>query len=275
MPSTHLLQDSGGWIPPYDATPVALLRAVTFVPLGKTNMDEFAMGSSTEHSLRADEEPVGLGRIPGGSGGGSLLWSPHSAAACAGFRHGGRFASRPQSRARSSSPTVGFAVRSRWRRRRPWVLVSHGSGCGTAHDVIGKYDRDSTSLKDEWPSLAVAAREGHARVAQGCVSASELDTASRRVSRSVSSEALSAADSERAEIVEVSTPLRVRGGRLLILPPRHPATCQFDWCGLLCKSCGRRSRRMMAATREAGFRPGERRIIPARTPSALGIDAHY
>ncbi|MDI9628763.1 MAG: Asp-tRNA(Asn)/Glu-tRNA(Gln) amidotransferase subunit GatA [Acidobacteriota bacterium] len=72
LPTTAASRMLESWVPPYNSTVVDRLLASDLVILGKTNLDEFAMGSSTETSaFGPTRNPWDLGRIPGGSGGGS------------------------------------------------------------------------------------------------------------------------------------------------------------------------------------------------------------
>ena len=169
LPTTCGSRILEGWVPPYDATVVARLKAAGLPILGKTNMDEFAMGSSTEHSAYGPtHNPWDLDRIPGGSGGGSAAAvAAYEAPLAIGTDTGG---SIRQPGAVTGTvgvkPTYGGVSR--------YGLVAMANSLDQAgpvtrtvldaallHEVIGGHDPlDSTSIDQPLPALVEAARSG-------------------------------------------------------------------------------------------------------------------
>ncbi len=167
VPTTAGSKMLEGWLPPYDATVTERLRAAGVVILGKTNMDEFAMGSSTEHSAYGPtHNPWDLDRIPGGSGGGSAAAvAAYEAPLAIGTDTGG---SIRQPGAVTGTvgvkPTYGGVSR--------YGLIAFSSSLDQAgpvartvldaallHAVIGGHDpRDSTSIDAPVPPVVDAAR---------------------------------------------------------------------------------------------------------------------
>jgi aspartyl-tRNA(Asn)/glutamyl-tRNA(Gln) amidotransferase subunit A len=165
-----------GWVPPYDATVVSRLRAAGLPILGKTNMDEFAMGSSTEHSAYGPtHNPWDLDRIPGGSGGGS-------AAAVAAFEAPIAVGTDTGGSIRQPGAVTGtVGVKPTYGGVSRYGLVALANSLDQAgpvtrtvldaallHEVIGGHDPlDSTSIDQALPSLVEAARQGAAGDVRG------------------------------------------------------------------------------------------------------------
>ncbi|MCW2542804.1 MAG: glutamyl-tRNA(Gln) amidotransferase, subunit [Frankiales bacterium] len=167
IPTTAGSKILEGWRPPYDATVTARLKAAGVVILGKTNMDEFAMGSSTEHSAYGpSHNPWDLTRVPGGSGGGSsAALASFQAPLAIGTDTGG---SIRQPAALTGTvgvkPTYGGVSR--------YGLVAFSSSLDQAgpcartvmdaallHEVIAGHDpRDSTSINAPVPPVVEAAK---------------------------------------------------------------------------------------------------------------------
>ena len=169
LPTTCGSKILEGWIPPYDATVVATLKAAGLPILGKTNMDEFAMGSSTEHSAYGPtHNPWDLDRIPGGSGGGS-------AAAVAAFEAPLALGTDTGGSIRQPGAVTGtVGVKPTYGGVSRYGLVAMANSLDQVgpvtrtvldsallHQLIGGHDpRDSTSVDQPLPDLVGAARLG-------------------------------------------------------------------------------------------------------------------
>jgi aspartyl-tRNA(Asn)/glutamyl-tRNA(Gln) amidotransferase subunit A len=297
MPSTSGSKILEGWVPPYDATVVARLRAARMIPLGKTNMDEFAMGSSTEHSAYGPtRNPWDLERIPGGSGGGSAAAvSAFEAPVALGSDTGGSIR-QPAAVTGSVGVKPTYGAVSRYG---AIALASSLDQVGPVsrsvldsalvHDVIGGHDaRDATSIPDAWPSMAEAARRG----ARGDVLkglrvgvVKELDGDGEGFQAGVRqrfTETLDLLAGAGAEIVQVSAPNfeYAVAAYYLILPAEASSNlAKFDSVrfGLRVEVPGGTVEDVMAATREAGFGPEvKRRIILGTYALSAGYyDAYY
>ncbi|WP_036316683.1 Asp-tRNA(Asn)/Glu-tRNA(Gln) amidotransferase subunit GatA [Microbacterium sp. B24] len=295
MPSTSGSKILEGFLSPYDATVVARSRAAGLVPLGKTNMDEFAMGSSTEHSAYGPtHNPWDLDRIPGGSGGGS-------AAAVAAFEAPLALGSDTGGSIRQPAhvtgtvgmkPTYGgvsrfgaIALASSLDQVGPVSRTVLDSAL--LHDVIGGHDpHDATSLTDSWPSFAAAAREGAAGAGLAGLKVGVIrelpDSGFQAGVSAPFRAALALLEAQGAEIVEVSAPHFEYGvaAYYLILPAEASSNlAKFDSVrfGLRVDVPGGTVEDVMAATRDAGF--GEevkRRIILGTYALSAGYyDAYY
>ena len=218
VPTTAASRMLDGWVPPYDATLVAHLKAAGLPILGKTNLDEFAMGSSTEHSaFGPTRNPWDTERIPGGSGGGS-------AAALAAFEAPLAIGTDTGGSIRHPAAVTGtVGMKPTYGSVSRYGVIAMASSLDTPgpcartvldaallHEVIGGHDPlDSTSLHDPVDGFAAAAREGASGDLRGVRVGVVAELGGEGYQREVAEHFESAVAAMRAagaEVVEVSCP---------------------------------------------------------------------
>jgi aspartyl-tRNA(Asn)/glutamyl-tRNA(Gln) amidotransferase subunit A len=287
VPTTCSSRILEGWCPPYDATVVIRLRSAGAVVVGKTNMDEFAMGSSTEGSaFGPTRNPHHTGRVPGGSSGGS------AAAVAAGFvplalgsDTGGSIRQpaalcgvvgvKPTYGAVSRYGLVAFA--SSLDQIGP--LATTVSDAALLFDVIGGHDpADSTSLHRPAPRVLSVLDDGVDGLTVGVlkelVDGSDPDVVARVT------EAADACREAGARVVEVSVPEVVLGlsAYYLIAPGEASSNlARYDGVRYGLRVDAPDTVAMNTATRSAGFGAEVKRRIMLGTYvlSAGYMDAYY
>lgn len=292
MPSTSGSKILEGYLSPFDATVVKRVREAGLIPLGKTNMDEFAMGSSTEHSAYGPtHNPWALDRIPGGSGGGS-------AAAVAGYEASIALGSDTGGSIRQPAHVTGtVGVKPTYGAVSRYGAISLASSLdqigpvtrtvldsALLQDIIGGHDpHDSTSLRTEWPSMADAVRNAHVQGLKiGVIKQLQGDGFQAGVMARYT-EALELLVANGAEIIELEAPSfeHAIAAYYLILPAEASSNlAKFDSVrfGLRVNPKGGGTvEDVMSATRDAGFGPEvKRRIILGTYALSAGYyDAYY
>ena len=281
-----------GWVPQYDATVVTKLRQAGLPILGKTNLDEFAMGSSTEYSAYGpSKNPWDLTRIPGGSGGGSSSAVAGFLAPIAiGSDTGGsiRFPAAMTGSV-GAKPTYGAVSR--------YGLIALASSLdqigpvsnnvldsALLQDVIAGHDKhDSTSLPNSLGSMADAVRNADVKgLKVGVVKQLRSDAFQPGI-QELFDDTIAKLEAQGVEVVEVDCPSfeYAIAAYYLILPAEASSNlAKFDSVrfGMRVAPEGNPTiERVMAATREAGFGPEvKRRIILGTYALSSGYyDAYY
>ena len=292
IPTTAGSKILEGWRPPYDSTVVTNLKNNGIIILGKTNMDEFAMGSSTENSAYGPtHNPWDLSRIPGGSGGGS-------SAALAAFEAPLAIGTDTGGSIRQPAAVTGtVGVKPTYGGVSRFGLIAFSSSLDQAgpcartvldaallHEAIAGHDpKDSTSINAPVPKVVAAAKSGDVKGMKiGVVKELNGDgyQSGVRLRFEESLELLAAAG---AEIVEVSAPNfeYALAAYYLIAPSECSSNlARFDAMryGLRVGDVdGASAESVMNLTREVGFgREVKRRIILGTYALSSGYyDAYY
>ena len=292
VPTTAGSKILQGWKPPYDSTVVAKLKSAGVVILGKTNMDEFAMGSSTENSGYGPTfNPWDLTRTPGGSSGGS-------AAAVSAFQAPIAIGSDTGGSIRQPAALTGIVgVRPTYGAVSRYGLIAYSSSLDQAgpfgrtvldtamlHEIIAGYDpKDATSLKVPVPAVVAAAKSGDVKGLKIGVIKQLQGKGYQAGVLARFNESLEVLSSLGAEIVEVDCPSFefALAAYYLIAPSEYSSNlARFDAMryGLRTGDVdGASAESVMNSTRETGFgREVKRRIILGTYALSSGYyDAYY
>ena len=292
VPTTAGSKILQGWRPPYDSTVVTKLKDAGLVILGKTNMDEFAMGSSTENSGYGPTfNPWDLTRTPGGSSGGS-------AAAVSAFQAPLAVGSDTGGSIRQPAALTGIVgVRPTYGAVSRFGLIAYSSSLDQAgpfgrtvldtallHEVMAGHDpKDATSINAPVPAVVAAAKSGDVKGMKIGVIKQLQGEGYQKGVQARFDESLQVLASLGAEIVEVDCPNfeYALAAYYLIAPSECSSNlARFDAMryGLRTGDIdGASAEAVMSATRDAGFgREVKRRIILGTYALSSGYyDAYY
>jgi aspartyl-tRNA(Asn)/glutamyl-tRNA(Gln) amidotransferase subunit A len=292
VPTTAGSKILQGWRPPYDSTVVSKLKSAGVVIMGKTNMDEFAMGSSTENSGYGPTfNPWDLTRTPGGSSGGS-------AAAVSAFEAPLAIGSDTGGSIRQPAALTGIVgVRPTYGAVSRFGLIAYSSSLDQAgpfgrtvldtallHEVMAGHDpKDATSINAPVPAVVNAAKNGDVKGMKIGVIKQLQGEGYQKGVQTRFDESLQVLASLGAEIVEVDCPSfeYALAAYYLIAPSECSSNlARFDAMryGLRTGDVdGASAEAVMSATRNAGFgREVKRRIILGTYALSSGYyDAYY
>ena len=292
VPTTAGSKILQGWRPPYDSTVVSKLKSAGVVIMGKTNMDEFAMGSSTENSGYGPSfNPWDLTRTPGGSSGGS-------AAAVSAFEAPLAVGSDTGGSIRQPAALTGIVgVRPTYGAVSRFGLIAYSSSLDQAgpfgrtvldtallHEVMAGHDpKDATSINAPVPAVVAAAKSGDVKGMKIGVIKQLQGEGYQKGVQTRFGESLHVLASLGAEIVEVDCPSfeYALAAYYLIAPSECSSNlARFDAMryGLRTGDVnGASAEAVMSSTRDAGFgREVKRRIILGTYALSSGYyDAYY
>ncbi len=276
------------YVPPYDATVIGNLRNAGMPLLGKTNMDEFAMGSSTENSaFFPTRNPWDLSRVPGGSSGGSAVAVSTAMAPLALGSDTGGSIRQPASFCGVTGlrPTYGRVSR--------YGLIAFASSldqigtltltaldCAFLMNLIAGYDPlDSTSLPQDEPDYTDCTDPEVKGLRVGVIKQNVSAGFDREVTDAVL-KAASLLEKNRAEVTEVSLPLTDYGlGAYYLIAPSEASSNlgRYDGVRYGYSAEGSSVEAMFSRTRGEGFGSEVKRRIMIGTYalSAGYYDAYY